>query len=82
MNRKNRHPEPASERMRPQPTASPAGDPVRQPPAAPTNDPTEAIRTRAYYKWVEAGCPPGDGVGFWLEAEAERAPGQNVGSGI
>jgi hypothetical protein len=40
----------------------------------PESDPDEGIRTRAYYKWVEAGCPPGDGVQFWLEAESETRP--------
>lgn len=68
MSRKNRHPAPGPERLRPQPLAVPAGGLV----LPPHDDPTEAIRTRAYYKWVEAGCPPGDGVCFWLEAEAER----------
>jgi hypothetical protein len=46
------------------------------------DDPTDVIRTRAYYKWVEAGCPPGDGVCFWLEAEAERrGPGPSAVTG-
>jgi hypothetical protein len=40
----------------------------------PEDDPDESIRTRAYYKWVEAGCPPGDGVQFWLDAESETRP--------
>lgn len=31
----------------------------------------EKIRERAYYKWETAGCPCDDGVGFWLQAEAE-----------
>ncbi len=31
----------------------------------------DAIRLSAYYKWVAAGRPAGDGVGFWLEAEQE-----------
>jgi hypothetical protein len=31
----------------------------------------QAIRTRAYQLWEEAGSPPGDGVDFWLQAEAE-----------
>jgi hypothetical protein len=31
----------------------------------------EAVRVRAYQKWERAGCPAGDGVAFWLEAEAE-----------
>ena len=29
------------------------------------------IRLRAYFKWQNAGSPPGDGVSFWLEAERE-----------
>jgi hypothetical protein len=33
--------------------------------------PYETIREIAYYKWQAAGCPCGDGVEFWLEAEAE-----------
>ncbi len=31
----------------------------------------EKIREAAYYKWEAAGCPCGDGVEFWLQAEAE-----------
>ena len=31
----------------------------------------EKIRELAYLKWERAGYPPGDGVNFWLEAEAE-----------
>lgn len=31
----------------------------------------EAIRTLAHQKWESAGCPAGDGVEFWLEAERE-----------
>lgn len=31
----------------------------------------EEIRQRAYYNWEVAGCPCGDGVEFWLQAEAE-----------
>lgn len=31
----------------------------------------EAIRTLAHSKWEAAGCPAGDGVEFWLEAERE-----------
>jgi hypothetical protein len=31
----------------------------------------EAIRVRAYQLWERAGHPTGDGVSFWLEAEAE-----------
>ena len=33
----------------------------------------EQLRERAYHKWEEAGCPCGDGVEFWLQAEAELA---------
>lgn len=31
----------------------------------------DRIRELAYLKWEAAGCPPGDGVNFWCEAEAE-----------
>jgi hypothetical protein len=31
----------------------------------------EQIRSRAYFLWTEAGCPSGDGVQFWLDAERE-----------
>lgn len=31
----------------------------------------QTIREWAYSKWEAAGCPPGDGVDFWLAAEAE-----------
>ena len=31
----------------------------------------EAIRLLAHGKWEAAGCPAGDGVEFWLEAERE-----------
>jgi hypothetical protein len=31
------------------------------------------VRERAYECWEEAGCPAGDGVEFWLKAEAELA---------
>lgn len=31
----------------------------------------DAIRVRAYQNWERAGRPEGDGVAFWLEAEAE-----------
>lgn len=29
------------------------------------------IRELAHHKWEAAGCPPGDGFDFWLEAERE-----------
>lgn len=32
---------------------------------------TDEIRWRAYLEWEAAGKPPGDGIGFWLEAERQ-----------
>lgn len=29
------------------------------------------IEQRAYFKWLEANAPEGDGVDFWLAAENE-----------
>jgi len=37
----------------------------------PTDVCEEAIRTLAHEKWELAGCPAGDGVEFWLDAEQE-----------
>ena len=37
----------------------------------PTDSDVEAIRTLAHSKWEAAGCPTGDGVDFWLQAELE-----------
>jgi hypothetical protein len=31
----------------------------------------QAIAERAYYKWLEAGSPHGDGKEFWYSAEQE-----------
>lgn len=31
----------------------------------------EKVRELAYYKWEQAGYPSGDGVDFWLQAEAD-----------
>ena len=39
--------------------------------AGPSED---AIRGLAYEKWHAAGCPEGDGVEFWLDAEKEISP--------
>lgn len=44
---------------------------VEQQPSSPPALGCDEIRERAYYKWKAAGCPCGDGVEFWLEAEAE-----------
>jgi hypothetical protein len=30
-----------------------------------------AIRRNAYFRWLDAGAPPGDGIDFWLEAESD-----------
>lgn len=30
---------------------------------------TDLVRKLAYSLWEKAGCPIGDGVNFWLEAE-------------
>jgi len=46
------------------------------PPCQPTED---EIRVLAYHKWVAAGCPPGDGVCFWLEAEKELWQNRRLG---
>jgi hypothetical protein len=35
----------------------------------------EAVRHRAYLKWLDAGQPHGDGANFWLEAEEELRNG-------
>ena len=31
----------------------------------------ETIRENAFSKWQAAGCPSGNDIGFWLEAETE-----------
>jgi hypothetical protein len=36
----------------------------------------EAIRHRAYLKWVARGKPTGDGANFWQEAETELLLGK------
>ncbi len=35
----------------------------------------ETIRVLAHSKWEAAGCPTGDGMYFWLEAEKEAGVG-------
>jgi hypothetical protein len=62
--------EPAPEALSPV-EALPRMMPVEPPPLCPPTE--EEIRVLAYHKWVAAGCPPGDGVCFWLEAEKELA---------
>ena len=39
---------------------------------ASVEDDQQAIREAAYRKWEQAGRPSGDGLRFWLEAEAEQ----------
>ena len=36
-----------------------------------------AIQVRAYFLWLEAGCPDGQAVLHWLQAEAEAELGLN-----
>ena len=40
----------------------------------------EQVRTLAYGKWEQAGCPECDGVAFWLEAERDlnQKSGENA----
>jgi hypothetical protein len=48
------------------------------------------IRERAYFKWLEAGCPDGRSDEFWLSAEGEllqtpktwRGPSYILGEGV
>ena len=40
---------------------------------------TERTSVRAYFKWQEAGCPQGQDVHFWLEAEKELPVPQSLG---
>jgi hypothetical protein len=68
----------SAELSRPQPTGlmgqpKPNGDSNQPKKPGPAAQGADAIRTSAYFKWIEAGMPPGDGVKFWLEAENEFA---------
>jgi hypothetical protein len=36
----------------------------------------DEIRLLAYRKWVSAGRPQGNGIGFWLRAEQELSQAQ------
>jgi hypothetical protein len=56
----------------PTPKTGPGGAPAARGPAGNGQQvPEKAIRILAYQKWEAAGCPDGDGVNFWLEAERE-----------
>ncbi len=47
--------------------------PANEQPCSPAAVCCEKIRERAYCKWEAAGCPGGNGVEFWLQAESELA---------
>ena len=49
----------------------PRESPGSEPMLSSSNICPDKIRETAYSKWEAAGCPSGDGVKFWLEAEAE-----------
>lgn len=56
---------------------APSAKPTRKRPAAPPKEPEvavqithEEIATRAYFIYVSAGCPEGQEMQHWLEAEA------------
>lgn len=56
------------------PTESLASETLEEAACTGTTKPCEeSIRQRAYEQWQAAGCPEGDGVEFWLEAEREVA---------
>jgi hypothetical protein len=61
---------------RAEPTPSPAKSPPTDRRGDASGDRAEEIRLLAYRKWQEAGCPAGDGVDFWLSAEAEIVRGR------
>lgn len=55
----------------PSPTGPNAALPPRQQPSPQAKPTLDMIRERAYFKWVEAGRPAGDGREFWERAEME-----------
>ena len=68
MSRKSHRQHPAAT-TRPTTTPTPVviGSPTDD--AAPPRPSEEDIRTLAYFKWEQAGCPNGDGCEFWFAAE-------------
>ncbi len=69
-------------------TAALTGDDGReaacQPNGQPSDSDEEAVRCLAHSKWEAAGCPPGDGFDFWLQAEREvraKQSGSNAAQG-
>ena len=61
---------------RQEPSQSPAKPPVPERRADASGDRADEVRLLAYRKWQEAGCPGGEGVEFWLAAEAELLRGR------
>ena len=60
--------------------SSPAEQTTASKPTPPVlhNGEDTLIREQAYLLWEAAGCPPGDGVEFWLQAEAGLRPDKEV----
>ena len=52
-----------------------AEPPVRDAAACESEVNDAAVQESAYFKWQAAGCPCGNDVEFWLEAEAELRHG-------
>ena len=46
----------------------------------PSDADAEAIRVLAHRKWEAAGCPAGDGIDFWLEAERQVHAERSISS--
>ena len=67
----NKTANPRKKRVSPAPISQPT--PVIEPANSERNGKPTAndIRARAYEKWEAAGRPSGDGVQYWLQAEAE-----------
>jgi hypothetical protein len=61
---------------RQEPSQSPAKPPAPERRAEASGDRADEVRLLAYRKWEEAGSPTGDGVEFWLAAEAELLRGR------
>jgi len=57
--------------VRPQPSKSQLNPPIPAQRADDRGAQEDEIRSLAYRKWQESGCPVGDGVEFWLAAETE-----------
>lgn len=42
----------------------------------------ERIRELAYYKWLDDGCPEGNDIHYWLEAESEYRAAERLVMGV